>query len=321
MSIVQLKGGSLSSTFLVDQAFIRKEISTKSDREYGYVRWYSQLKKLQRYSKSFPDLFPKVLEVGYSGDRAYFDIEYFPDAADIKNLFINKHLEKLEIEKINTALWAAFNELHSVTFNANKGACSLYFKEEVSQKLADAKQASRDFAEFCEYRTYTYNGLEVPNLDCYLDSLETSFKNANLSEEQFIHGNPTLENTLYIEKTNRIIFIDLYEESIIDSKFLDYSQVLQCSRSHYGFLNDNEKQVQGNAVSHNLTIPEAFKVFNTCFESRLKEDLDAQELRLVDILEATQFIRMLPFKCYAGNLNDAKFFYVHACYLLSKIYN
>ena len=321
MSIVQLKGGSLSSTFLVDGAFIRKEISTKSDREYGYVRWYSQLKKLQRYAKDFPDLFPKVLEVGYNNDRAYFDIEYFPDALDIKNLFINKNLETSEIEKINTALWGAFNELHSATFTANKGACSLYFKEEVSQKLADAKQASKEFLDFCKYETYNYNGQEVPNLDRYLDLLETSFRNTNLTEEQFIHGNPTLENTLYIEKTNRIIFIDLYEESIIDSKFLDYSQVLQCSRSHYGFLNDNEKQVQGNAVSHNLTIPEAFKAFNTCFESRLREASTAQELKLIDILEATQFIRMLPFKCYAANLNDAKFFYVHACYLLSKIYN
>ncbi len=321
MSIVQLKGGSLSSTFLVDQRFIRKEISTKSDREYGYVRWYSQLKKLQRYAKSFPDLFPKVLEVGYKGDRAYFDIEYFPDAVDIKNLFINKNLEINEIEKINSALWSAFNELHSMTFAANKGACSLYFKEEVSQKLADAKQASKEFSDFCNYEIYSYNGQTVPNLENHFHKLETFFSHINLPEEQFIHGNPTLENTLYIEKENRIVFIDLYEESIIDSKFLDYSQVLQCSRSHYGFLNDNEKQVQGNTVSHNLSIPPSFNSFNSCFEGRLKQELNDKEMLLVNILEATQFIRMLPFKCYAGNLNDAKFFYVHACYLLSKIYN
>jgi hypothetical protein len=321
MSIVQLKGGSLSSTFLVDQSFIRKEISTKSDREYGYVRWYSQLKKLQRYSKDFPDLFPKVLQVGYDNDRAYFDIEYFPDAQDIKNLFINRNLDASEIKNINTALWNAFNELHSVTFSANKGACLLYFKEEVSQKLADAKQSSKEFADFCRYETYFYNGQEVPNLNDYLYLLEAYFKNINIAEEQFIHGNPTLENTLYITKEDRIVFIDLYEESIIDSKFLDYSQVLQCSRSHYGFLNDNDKQVEGNAVSHNLTIPASFSIFNAYFEARLRQDLNAKELKLVDILEATQFIRMLPFKCYVRNLNDAKFFYVHACYLLSKIYN
>jgi hypothetical protein len=41
---------------------------------------------------------------------------------------------------------------------------------------------------------------------------------------------------------------------------------------------------------------------------------------LVDVLEATQFIRMLPFKCAAGEFEKAQFFYVHACHLLSKIF-
>ena len=48
MKITQLKGGSLSSTSLYedgDRKFIRKSINTKDNREYGYVRWSTQLKK------------------------------------------------------------------------------------------------------------------------------------------------------------------------------------------------------------------------------------------------------------------------------------
>ena len=75
----KLKGGSLSSTYLIeegDKKFIRKCVSLTKDREYGYVRWYSQLKKLQRLESDLPGLFPKVLNVSYDDGEAYFDLEY-----------------------------------------------------------------------------------------------------------------------------------------------------------------------------------------------------------------------------------------------------
>jgi len=75
MKVTQLKGGSLSSTSLYedgDRKFIRKSISTKDNREYGYVRWYTQLKKLQRLAET--GLFPKILDVNYSNNSDYFDI-------------------------------------------------------------------------------------------------------------------------------------------------------------------------------------------------------------------------------------------------------
>ena len=63
-----------------------------------------------------------------------------------------------------------------------------------------------------------------------------------------------------------------------------------------------------------LHIPNNLKVFSKIFESHLEHK------QIIDVLEATQFIRMLPFKCAAGDFEKAKFFYVHACHLLSKIF-
>ena len=54
--MVKLKGGSLSSTYLMENEkgkFVRKMVSTKENREYGYMRWYSQMKKIQRYNTDF----------------------------------------------------------------------------------------------------------------------------------------------------------------------------------------------------------------------------------------------------------------------------
>jgi hypothetical protein len=317
MKITKLKGGSLSSTCLHESSylsFVRKSVSTIKDREYGFVRWYSQLKKLQRYQTLFPDLVPRILNVGYNKDTAYFDLEYLRDYQDIKTILSSDNVEYSTIENINTALWSAFDKLHSNRYTANTGAGALYYKEEVLQKLVDANTVD-EFQEFYNLESYLYNGKNVPGIQRHLNSLEEFFRNLNLSGEEYTHGNPTLENTMYSPSDNRIVFIDLYEESIVDTKFLDYSQVLQCSNSLYGYINDRQVIVEGNAVSHNLTIPKSFGEFNKLFE----QGIDPNDRAVIDIFEATQFIRMLPFKCFAGDINKAKFFYVHACYLLDKI--
>ena len=60
----KLKGGSLSSTSFCTEnglSFIRKKVSLVENREFGFYRWLSQLKKLQRLGNLFPDLFPRVI--------------------------------------------------------------------------------------------------------------------------------------------------------------------------------------------------------------------------------------------------------------------
>ena len=139
MRILRLKGGSLSSTFLHDEGdkkFIRKTINTKDNREYGYVRWYSQLKKLQRFDGM--GLFPKVLKVGTTDNGAYFDIEYLEGYRDIKTILIEDSMTYDVIEKISEAVWRSFDNLHRKIYLPIKGAGQLYFKEEVTQKLSDA---------------------------------------------------------------------------------------------------------------------------------------------------------------------------------------
>lgn len=318
MNIVKLKGGSLSSTsHYVDLNLIRKEVSLKNHREYGFVRWYSQLKKLQRYNTLYPELFPKVLNVSYQDNSAYFDIEYMKGFRDLKQIFSDKELSQQQIEKINNALWRAFDELHSSEMKANPGAPLLYFKEEVLQKISDACIIS-DFDNFYNQNdVYEYNGQIVHGLKNYLNELENFFKELNFVEEQTIHGNPTLENTLYSFDEDRIVFVDPYEESIVDTRFLDYSQVLQCSSSHYGFINDRNVQVKGTTVSFNEKIPVNFIMFNKAFQSNIFEPRTHE---IVKVFEATQFFRMLPFKVRALEHDKAKYFYVHACYLLSKVF-
>ena len=317
MRSIKLKGGSLSSTYyhgVIGEEFVRKSVNRDVNREYGYVRWYSQLKKLQRYNTQYPNLFPQVLRAGIHDNNPYFDIEYLDGFQDIKTTLAIKSLTEYEIANISEAVWKGLNQLHSIKHKSTVNVGKLYFVEEVQQKLNDALKVP-EFEEFYDMGTHAYFGGIIHGLSNYMNELENYFSELKIVEEENIHGNPTLENIMYSFDENRVVFIDPYEESIIDTKYLDYAQVLQCSRSYYGHINDNQVYVEGGGVGHRLAIPKNFSLFSRHFESKINH-----EQMLIDVLEATQFIRMLPFKCLAGNIDKAKYFYVHACYLLSGIF-
>jgi hypothetical protein len=315
--VIPLKGGSLSNTYRLPQYdLVCKEIVRDKNREYSFVRWYSQMKKLQRYNTLYPNLFPKILGVNVDKTTAVFKMEYMKGFRDIKNILANDTLTDEQIFCISQAVWNGLNQLHSVTHAPIPGAGKLYFEEEVWQKLKDAI-AVPEFAKFHAHGTYDYNGRIVQGIDASIHDLENFFSELTLIQEENIHGNPTLENILYSFEADRVVFIDVYDESMLDSRFLDYAQVLQCSRSHYGYINDNQVEVDGVSVTHRLQIPKNFETFNYQFESKIAEPRTKE---IVDVLEATQFIRMLPFKVLAGEIDKAKFFYVHACYLLSKVF-
>jgi hypothetical protein len=254
--------------------------------------------------------------VSYLKNKAYFDLEFCKTFTDIKTILAKKELEKKKIKKINNALCEAFKIMHKSKFVAIKGLPSLYFKEEVLQKLTDAKKHKK-FLNFYNLNKFKYNEMTVYGIDNYLAVLKIFFDNLKLRYEEWIHGNPTLENTLYSFIEDRIIFVDPYEESIIDSRFLDYSQVLQCSNSGYGFINDRKIVIKKNIISNNLMLPLNFSILNNLFKEKM---LDQKTINIVKVLEATQFIRMLPFKCNTGEYEKAKFFYIYACYMLGKIF-
>lgn len=308
-----LKGGSLSSTLLCEEngnRFVRKYISLEENREYGFVRWYSQLKKLQRYNTLFPNLCPKVLDSNVVMKSAYFDLEFLDGYKDIKSILAENSTTEYQIKIMVESLKDAFAILHFDKIKSITHLPYLYYVEEVEQKLKDAIQVSND--NFFVLDEFVYNG-KIVKKNNILKKLDMFFKSLTLSDECNIHGNPTLENILYSVEKNDIKFIDLYEESIIDSPLLDFSQVLQCSNSKYGFINDRQVKINLNEVFFEENIPQSFSVFNEHFIKNL------DDLEVIKVLEATQFFRMLPFKCLAGDFDKAKYFYVHALFLLNEV--
>lgn len=319
---ITLKGGSLNKTSLRTygdgRKVVRKSVSRTADREYGFVRWHSQYKRQQRYNALFPGLFPALLQCGAEGDAAFIEMEYVEGSVDLKT-YLQRDLAASDLETVNTRLWSALDQLHDAAeLRTFPSSLSLYFEEEVVQRLEDA-YASAEFRQFAESDDLVLNERKVTPLIKNLDWLQDRFARMQSSGECYTHGNVTLENVLYVPESGQIVFVDPYEENVVDCREAEYSQVLQCSNAMYGFVNDRDVTVTGNTARFDLPYPRSLLSFNQIFTRDLRRKLDDEQFLLVKLLEASQFVRMLPFKVAADQVVKAKYFYCVASELVSAL--
>jgi hypothetical protein len=318
-----LKGGSLGRTELIQtntgDLRVRKSISSLKNREYGEVRWHSQLKRLQRYDSLLPGLFPKVLQLGATEDSYFFDIEYFEGYCNLKSYFCNYSPNQDQIELIAEKVIDGATRLHShAVFDSYPGSLEVYLQEEVLQKLSDACEDS-DFKNFSEKPSISLNGVELPSLTSQIPWLKEFVAKIKVGTECFTHGNLTLENILIHPRSFEIRFIDPYDENILDCREADFSQILQCSSSHYGIMSDYETTVNGSSVVLDYKIPLPLVQFNEVILMRFTSPALNLDTGLLDFLHFSQFVRMLPFKVQSGGLDKAILFYALSCKLIQEM--
>jgi len=317
-----LKGGSLSGTYLIrdgDEVYVRKEISLTINREFGYQRWYSQLKRLQRYSVMFPGIFPEILRFGSNGDTAWFDMNYIADAVTGQEYLLNAS-NNAQIDSFLSKLMGLFSTMHEKKIPSSPHGLRLYMQEEVERAIALCL-GNAVFRDFQQHKTIIFNGVEVAPISHKLDELlSLAMGNYQNPTETFTHGNSTLENTLFVPKLDRLFFIDPYEETIVDSVFGEYSQILQSSNSYYESYNSLPAVVKGNTVAIELERSANLDYFNEQFLRQIRQKCSDSELIVTRIFEISQFTRMLPFKMAVAP-DKLIFFYSLASYLFQELQN
>lgn len=321
MQRTRLKGGSLSGTYLYEppgaSPFVRKDVSLTHNREYGFQRWYSQLKRLQRYAELFPGVFPRLLTYGRSEDAAYFDIEYIPEAVTVQE-YLTATDDPAAIDALLRALIEVMDRVHAAVLPSSPRGMELYLHEEVEQRLAACMTNAR-FREFYAHHEVVFNGERVPALSTVLGDFQAlataSYRRAT---ETFTHGNLTLENVLYQPATGRVVFIDPYEENVIDSPLAEYSQVYQSSHSKYELYNAGTPIIDGNRVAMAIPSYAGLDYFDRQFSAFVADRCDAEDRVAVRMLEVSQFTRMLPFKMEIDE-DKMLFFYAFASHLFHVV--
>jgi len=317
------KGGSLSRTELLEgsdnERVVRKSISKKDNREYGFVRWQSQYKRLQSYNHLFPNTFPKLLRVGNEKSFYFFDLEYLEGFINLKDYMLQSTVTNIEAADIAEKVFDLASEMHTLAkISTNAGVFDLYLQEECFNKLEDATQNSR-FHKFIQQEKIIYNNEVINSLESNKEWLQIFVSKLAVNNECYTHGNLTLENILFNPKSKKIKFIDPYEENIIDCAEADFSQIKQCSIGHYGLMMQSKYSLNLNEINIKYDIPECFTAFNSRFNQLISQNLNNYNFIVEDFLYVSQFYRMLPFKVQAGNIDQSIIFYGLACKLLQNL--
>ncbi|MEJ7596857.1 MAG: hypothetical protein WKG01_03010 [Kofleriaceae bacterium] len=270
-------------------------MSLSVNREYGFQRWYSQLKRMQRYSILFPKAFPRLLTYGMEGDSAYFDMEYIEDAVTVQE-FLLGCTDEAKINALFASLMAVVGKMHETKIPSTAAPIDLYIFEEIEQKMRACEDNAR-FQAFASRPAIYFNGKKVSSLRSMLPAFKeiarSTYRN---TVETFSHGNLTLENILYQPSTNTITLIDPYEENVIDSSLADFSQVLQSCNSLYELYNAATPTIAEDRVDVTIPRHRGLEYFNEVFWSFLRENYTAEDITVIRLLEVSQYARMLPFK-------------------------
>ena len=322
-----LKGGSLSRTGVINEKYVRKEVDLYSDIEYGYNRWYSQLKRLQRYNEMFPDLFIPVLDFGvgdsyYDNKKcAYYTMPYMADSMNGYE-YLNSVNTKEEATSFFNKLQASIKPMYdSLKLKSNSGGFDLYKNSDIDRPLLMANK-NTTFSNFIKYDSINFIGEDIPsfhkNINIFYKLMSKNYVNPT---ECFTHGNLTLENILYEPQKEKIWLIDPYDETTIDSDLAEYSQLLQSSNSLYEYYNNKDcKIVENNIIMENINIPNGIRYFNDELTKFINTNYSKEDIISIKILEISQFIRIIPFKI-EKDLNKAIFFYGLASNLLNNLIN
>ena len=315
------KGGSLSSTKLINhpdyKKCVLKKVSNNLNREYGFVRFCSQIKRHSQLQSIEPELFPKILNMGINikNDTAYCIYEYKEGYISIFD-FLNEF--KVPNSQLKQAAFNLINSLRKLHKNEYKiplinGSLEFYLKEEMIRPLIK-------YEKYLDINNKTFENLSIDNCSETISKIYKLFEklDKNISQKYcMIHGNATLENILINPKSLEISFIDVYDETYFDVALSDYSQILQCSKYFYGIrmrganndLNESKYKIMNAGLN--------FKIFNKAIESNLK--LEMKENILLNLLTASQFVRLLPFRIERNDIDNAVYFYSLASWILTQI--
>lgn len=303
--IKKLKGGSLSSTNVFQDGghiFVRKSIARNINREYGLVRWQSQLRKLQLLEKFIPESTIKIERVGATAEFYYYDIPYYENCLNCVEAILNGVSVDTIAEKTSILL----SKMASIKYQPNRGSLSLYIAEEIlsplmmARKMAYSNSLTLTDAESKEFINAVSNAINL------VECLQTRTSNI-IIQESLNHGNLTLENMLWDSNSRELIMIDPYGETYCETILGDVSQLLQSAASGYEYISDKfegaEFEINDYPINH---IPRCLIELSEKLIEKISDN-DWYSDEYLALLRASQFTRMFPFKLHKSPRSGVAF--------------
>ena len=314
--IKELKGGSLSKTVVIDDGqrlLVRKYISTTENREYGLVRWQSQIRKMQILRSYLGESVISIESMGVDGSFYYYDMPFYKNALNCAELLESNNNINLASEIVQL-----LDQMSRIGFGWISGSVSVYLSDEVLYPLRNSLKRlllvqSGSFSNINDMKREIESAIDLVLI------LIKKYENKKILEG-LTHGNLTLENILWDKDSKKLILIDPYSETYTENLCGDVSQISQSSLSGYEYIVNSELHNDPSIHSYPYpSIPNEMKLFGNEILDLVSE-FDWFDSDLHQIMHASQFIRMFPFKIH-NDTKQAYFFLMHGVRLLrSKDY-
>ena len=314
--VTELRGGSLSQTAVYadkSKFWVRKKISINKNREYGLVRWQSQLRKLQTLTNHLPDNTIPLIGSGVEKDHYFFDIEYIENSDNLIDALRKGLPPKLVVSEVTKIL----KKLSVISYPQVEGSLSVYVNEELKRPIELALDANRHNAlNLSNSEKELFNS----NLKLAIEFVENTLERLKFVRvhESLTHGNFTLENAIWDYNDKTVKLIDPYAETYCETILGDVSQLLQSSSSGYEVISEYFNEGFNDILNYPYEIiPEYLTEFSFLLKEALKQEVWYDSF-LLDVLHASQFSRMLPFKL-VNNPRSGVMFLNHAVQLIRQI--
>ena len=295
----ELKGGSFSSTKVIElrgaERRVRKFISKSQDREYGLVRWQSQVRRMQLLNNILPNNAPRIIDMGVTESFFYYDIPFYESSQNLWTYLSERGAE--EARFIFDEIMGLMTHYNKVDYGDMTGSFSVFFAEEVVGRLSnidfqlERAKMSSDISEEEFFYVRDRVNSALPNLNRVIHEAGGWTINESLT-----HGNLTLENILYDHASGSVVLIDPYSETYSESRLGDLSQLMQSSVSLYEEIVSLGEAGVGDffkvVTNANKTGVHYFGDIVVDYVAGLSD----QDRKLCRLFHAAQFIRMFPFK-------------------------
>ena len=289
-------GSNATTLFAIkdDRTIFRKYVvGADAGKLHEQVEW------IERYKELLP--LPVILGEKREAGMTLYDM---PAVAGASGFFEYIHTNPLE--KSAAIIRKVFDDLEGKLYSGDQGRAPKeiidgYIEEKILKNISRIEENHR-WSELLRYDEVVINGRRVKGFlhlkeAMRKDKLREIFSVDTISP---IHGDVTVENIIALPQGSSkegYYLIDPNTGNILDSRFIDYSKLLQSLHGGYEFLMRTEGcSISGNSIRFMSGISRAYRDLYGEYGKYLKESFSEEQIRSIYYHEIADWLRLMPYK-------------------------
>lgn len=304
-------GSNATTLFAIkdDRSIFRKYVvGADADKLHDQVEW------IRRYSDRLP--LPEILSEKRKDGMTLYDM---PAVGGASGFFEYIHTNPTDdSERIIRKVFESLEKgLYSLSSRTDEAALSDMTESYIENKILKNLKRIGDnhrWSELLKYDHLVINGREVQGFPYFrseltMERLKEIFAVDTVSP---IHGDVTVENIITLNHgTNGsgYYLIDPNTGNILESRFIDYSKLLQSLHGGYEFLMRTDRCVtNGNEIRFMSGVSKAYRDLYGRYRDYLTERFNDREIKSIYYHEIADWLRLMPYKIEHDEAKAVVFF-------------